>query len=156
MEINDIETAAKELIKFWKLQKISSSGNTMDKIFQFESLKGVRLPNDFRRFYLLTNGMVDLFPNDFDDKCFLFYPLEELTTLDDELMRPRDPDSEICIIFADYMNCSWWYGVRFSNFKEGYEIVIIPSSDKYKVITQSLSEFIRLYMNDASALYEYE
>ena len=51
------------------------------------------------------------------------------------------------------MNRSWWYGVKFSNFNEDYEIVIIAGSDK--VITQSLAEFIRLYIKDAPVLYDY-
>ena len=154
MEINDIENAAKEIIEFWKLQKIVSSGNTIDKILHFESVKGVKLPDDFRRFFLLTNGMVDLFPNYFDEKCFLFYPLHALSTLDEEIGITRATSSENCLIFADYMNRSWSYGVKFSNFTEDYEIAIIASS--YKVITQSLAEFIRLYIEDASVLYDYE
>ena len=33
---------------------------------------------------MFTNGMSNLFPNYFDDKGFLFYPLQELTTLEEE------------------------------------------------------------------------
>jgi len=155
MEINGIETAAKELIEFWKLQKIVSSGNAIDDILHFESSKGLKLPDDFRRFFLLTNGMADLFPNYFDDKCFLFYPLQALSILDDEQLGiSRISSSENYLIFADYMNRSWWYGVKFSKFGEDYQIVIISSS--VKVITQSLAEFIRLYIVDAPVLYDYE
>jgi hypothetical protein len=53
------------------------------------------------------------------------------------------------------MHKSWWYAVKFSNGGDNYEIGIIPSIDKFKVITRSLSEFIRLYLSDSSALYEY-
>ena len=99
--------------------------------------------------------MVNLFPNYFDNEGFLFYPLEELTTLEDEFGISRDSGVENCLIFAEYMHKSWWYGVKFSKFEDKYEIGIVSSADKFTIITRNLGEFIQLYMNDASVLYEY-
>jgi hypothetical protein len=154
MEINDIEIAVKELIEFWKLQKIISPGNTLDEIRHFENSKSVRLPEDFKRYFLLTNAMVEIFPTYFDDNGFLFYSLQALETLDEWLGISQASGSENCLIFADYMNRSWSYGVKFSNFSENYEIVIITSSTK--VVTHSLSAFIRLYLDNSPLLYDYK
>jgi len=104
---------------------------------------------------MMTNGMANLFPNDFDEEGYLFYPLQELTTLEDEFELGRGSYVEHCLIFAEYMHKSWWYGVKFSKFEDKYEIGIISSADKFKVITRNLGEFIHLYMNDSSVLYKF-
>jgi len=104
---------------------------------------------------MMTNGMANLFPNEMDDGGFLFYPLQELTTSEEEFEKDSINFVENCIIFAEYMHKSWWYGVRFSKFGDSYEIGLIPTADKFKLITRNLGEFIYLYMNNSSILYEY-
>jgi len=152
MEI--IEKSARQLLKFWKNQKIISPPNSLDDILHFEFSRNMQLPEDFRQLFMMTNGMVNLFPNYFDEEGFLFYPLEELTTLEDELNITRDSTDEHILIFAEFMHKSWWYGVKFSKIVDNYEIGIIPEEDKFKVITRSLAEFISLYMKDSPILYE--
>lgn len=155
MEIIEIENAAKQLLEFWRNQKILSPANTLDDILYFEFSRNMQLPDDFRSLFMMTNGMVNLFPNYFDNEGFLFYPLQELTTLKDEFDINKSSAVEHCLIFAEFMHKSWWYAVKFSKFMENYEIGIIPSVDKFKVITRNLGEFIYLYMNDSPVLYEY-
>jgi hypothetical protein len=150
-----IEIAANQLLEFWRKQKILSPPNTLDDILYFQFSKNIQLPGDFRHLFMMTNGMANLFPNYFDNEGFLFYPLQELTTVEDELDINRDSSVEQCIIFAEFMHKSWWYAVKFSKFEDDYEIGIIPSVDKFKVITKNLAEFIYLYINDSSVLYEY-
>lgn len=150
-----IENAAKQLLNFWGNQEILSPPNTLDDILYFEFSRNMQLPEDFRRLFMMTNGMVNLFPNYFDNKGFLFYPLEELTTLEEEFEINRGTVVEPCLIFAEYMHKSWCYGVKFSRLVDNYEIGIITSADKFKVITPNLGEFIHLYMNDSPVLYEY-
>ncbi|MDO6431552.1 hypothetical protein Q4E93_13185 [Flavitalea sp. BT771] len=155
MEVMEIEKSAKQLLEFWGKQKIVSPPNNLDDILYFEFSKNMQLPDDFRRLYMMTNGMVSLFPNYFDDEGFLFYPLQELTTLEEEFNINGGGAIEHCLIFAEFMHKSWWYGVRFSKIEDNYEIGIISSGDKFKVITPSLAEFIHLYLNDSPVLYEY-
>jgi hypothetical protein len=77
-------------------------------------------------------------------------------TLEDEFESTIEVGSSgHCLIFAEFMHKSWWYAVKFSKYGEGYEIGIVSSADKFKLITRSLGEFIQLYMKDASVLYEY-
>lgn len=155
MEVLDIENTGKQLVEFWQKQKILSPPNTWDDILHFEFSRSIQLPGDFRQLFLMTNGMVNLFPNYFDEEGYLFYPLEELTTLEEELDISNDSTVECCLFFAEYMHKSWWYAVRFSKGSDDYEICIVTSADKIKVITRSLEEFIQLYMKDDSILYEY-
>lgn len=155
MELIEIENSAKQLLEFWGKQKILSPPNTLDEILYFEFSRNMQLPEDFRRLFMITNGMVNLFPNYFDNEGFLFYPLQELTTLEDEFDINGGSAVEHCVIFAEFMHKSWWYAVRFSKILDNYEVGIIPSVDKFKVITKNLGEFIHLYMNDSPVLYEY-
>lgn len=150
-----IEITAEKLLKFWKDQEIVSVANSLDDILNFEFSRSVQLPEDFRRLFMMTNGMVNLYPNDFDEEGYLFYPLQELTTLEDEFELNRGSYIEHCLIFAEYMHKSWWYGVKFSKFEDKYEIGIISSADKFNAITRNLGEFIHLYMNDSPVLYKY-
>ena len=156
MEVTEIENSVKQLLEFWGKQKILSPPNKLDDILYFEFSKILQLPDDFRRLYMMSNGMVNLFPNYFDNEGFLFYPLQELTTLQEEFDIETDNTGEHCLIFAEFMHKSWWYGVRFSKIVDNYEIGIIASVNRFKVITRNLTEFIRLYMNDSPVLYDYE
>ena len=153
--MNEIEDAMNRLLEFWKNQEIISAANSLDDILHFEFSKNVRLPDDFRSFYLMNNGMLNLYPNYFDNEGFLFYPLEEVTTLEEEFDADKTIVDQNCLIFAEFMHKSWWYGVRISKNEEEYEIGIIPEVSKFKVITKKLEEFIHMYMIDSSILYNY-
>lgn len=113
MEVIEIEIASRQLLKFWEKQKILSPPNSLDDILHFEFSKSIQLPGDFRYLFMTTNGMVGLFPNYFDKEGFLFYPLEELTALQDEFGISGDGAAEHCLIFAEFMHKSWWYAVKF-------------------------------------------
>lgn len=156
MEIANIDDAISQLKKFWRKQKIVFPPNSIEEILHIEFSKSIKLPNDFRQFYMMTNGMGNYYPNEIDNEGYLFYPLQKLTTLEEEFEMPRVSYVEYIVIFAEYMHKSWWYGARFSKYNDEYEIGIIPNEEKFKVITQSLGEFIHFYMNDASILYDYE
>jgi hypothetical protein len=155
MEVIEIENSAKQLLEFWGKQKILSPPNTLDDILYFEFSKSMQLPEDFRRLFMMSNGMVNLFPNYFDNEGFLFYPLQELTTVEDEFDINRGSSVEHSLIFAEFMHKSWWYAVKFSKIVDNYEIGIIPSVGKFKVITRNLTEFIQLYLSDSPVLYEF-
>lgn len=155
MEVIEIESAANQLLEFWGKQKILSPPNTLDELLYFEFSRNMQLPDDFKCLFMITNGMVNLFPNYFDNEGFLFYPLQALTTLDEEFDTNTGSAVEHCLIFAEFMHKSWWYAVKFSKIENTYDIGIIASVDKFKIITQNLGEFIHLYMNNSSVLYDY-
>jgi len=155
MEVTEIEVAIEQLLQFWRKQKILSPPNTLDDILNFEFSNSINLPDDFRRLYMVSNGMVKLYPNYFDEEGFLFYPLQELTSLEEEFNLSKGYYEETCILFAEFMHKSWWYGVRFSKFADKYEIGIISSVERFKVITRNLCEFIQLYITDSPILYDY-
>ncbi|SHG97466.1 hypothetical protein SAMN04488109_2706 [Chryseolinea serpens] len=139
-----------ELREFWKDQGIE----TVPVSWKETALgpEGLRLPADFRVFYSKLNGMSNLYPNEMDSEGFLFYPIDVLVTVREEFDEPGLPKN--IIVFAEYMHKSWWYGIELR--ADGtYVIGIIPDRGRFKVITNSLEVFMRLYLMDASELYDY-
>ncbi|RYY35369.1 MAG: hypothetical protein EOP46_10295 [Sphingobacteriaceae bacterium] len=113
-------------------------------------LKGLQLPEDFIKFYQWFDGTEDL--DDFAG--FFFYPLNELESANSKLRNADNPELNNVILFLDYLINCWWYGVRIVNECK-YEILIVASENEYKVITDSLNDFIDLYLNDNNVLYDY-
>jgi len=156
MEINNIEEALIGLTDFWQKQNvILRDRNTLRSIHEFEMVKNIELPQDFKKYFLKLNGMENLYPNYLDEEGFLFYPLKYLTTLEEEFGEKPQNDNCKCLVFSEFMHKSWWYGVRIEEEKQVYDIVIISSKDKFKSITNSLAQFIHLYMNNSPVLYDY-
>ncbi len=104
------------------------------------------MPVDFIELYKVSNGT-----SDSDCEGFRFYKYEELKTMGDKFSYASNNPLHKVVIFADYMQQSWWYGVRINN--SGYEVGIIPEANKFKVITNSLFEFLDFYLADDSNLY---
>jgi hypothetical protein len=151
-----LNEAIEKLLEYWKKQKISSKPNSVEKIEETEKRLEIELPDDFKILFLRTNGLKDQYPNYTDKEGFLFYPLEFLIRCKDEFNETNSITSE-CILFMNYLHKSWWFGVLIDSKKvsKTYSIVIIPNSKEYKVITNSLSEFIKLYIEDREELYNH-
>jgi len=149
----DIKITADYFKDHLSKQDIPVTCKSMEEIDRFEKNSALLLPDDFRIFYSVLNGMEFLYPNDIDKEGFLFYPLEAIISAADEFDSKTIPEKNI-IIFAEYMHKSWWYGIDVADNKN-YVIGIIPHKDSFQPITTSLSEFIEFYIADAPCLYEY-
>ena len=142
------------LIKHWQDQGIEIIPKPLNEVEDFEALNQWSLPNDFKQFYSRVNGMSSYFPNEIDDEGFLFYPLESILPSKQEFEGFALAENHHLYIFADYMHKSWWYGVEIKPDGK-YLIGIIPDKLNFKPITDSLSEFIALYIENSSKLYDY-
>ncbi|OOQ58338.1 SMI1/KNR4 family protein [Mucilaginibacter pedocola] len=110
--------------------------------------EGILLPQDFIDLYRVSNGT-----SDWDDSSITFYGVGGLITMGSRFSLPENHSMQSVVIFADYMDESWWYGVNLN--QEGYEIVIISSGDKLNIVARSLDEFIQLYLADSDILSNY-
>lgn len=150
------------LLLHWKKQNIFASGKSVEYIEQMEKKNKIRLPQDLRQYYQCCNGMEALYPNFTDDAGFLFYPLEHLVSYDTEFGEKTEfhkiVQNKQCIIFMNYLHKSWWYGIltEINENSEDYSIIIIPNQERYKIITNSFQEFIKLYLEDSPILYDHE
>jgi len=157
MRSGDLKTNLEKLIKYWKCQVIDTAQCSEYQIEVYEKETRIKLPDDFREFYRMANGMSSHFPNWMDEEGFLFYPIEKVESFN-KVFKKRwwNKGKKNILVFAEYMNKSWWYGVELSDITNDYEIGIIPDGNSFKPITKSLSDFIQLYLENSPMLYEYE
>lgn len=154
MAIERILLVLTRLIEFWQKQNITILAKTKQEINQIEKSNFLNLPNDFKEFYQKANGMVMLYPNEFDEEGFLFYPIDVIQSVSNEFEHSGLVNRDRIFIFADYMHKSWWYGYELID-SVNYVIGIIPDKDTFKPITNSLEEFIELYIENSPRLYDY-
>ena len=158
----DLSKTIDYLLSYWKNQGITSKGQSLEKIEQTEKKSGIILPQDFKEFYSCCNGMKTLYPNYTDESGFLFYPLEQLVSYEIEFgikdATDKIMEGKQCIIFMNYLQKSWWYGIltKLDGDVNDYSIVIIPNQGKYKIISNSFTEFINEYIHDSPVLYDHE
>lgn len=143
-----------KLLDFWRSQKIKISSKPLKEIELIERERNLKLPNDFKEFYSIVNGMIDLYPNEFDEEGFLFYPVNAILSANSEFLNCNLINKDKIFIFAEYMHKSWWYGFEFKERNE-YIIGIISDSSSFKPVTNSLVEFIELYLENSHKLYDY-
>jgi len=135
-----------KLISHWKKNDILYSTGV--------ELKGtlvntdIILPTDFQELYKKVNGTIDC-----DNEGFLFYRWQDLLTMGEKFSLAQNDDFYKVVIFIDYMQASWWYGVSIEG--NNYEIGIIANEKRFKPITNSLNTFIDLYIDDSEILYDY-
>jgi len=154
MEIERIVLTIIRLINHWRNQNIEISNKKLEEIKLIENARSLKLPSDFKELYSRVNGMVNLYPNEMDEEGFLFYPVESILSLSKEFKDSRLHNKDKIFIFAEYMHKSWWYGFELTEENE-YIIGIIPYSSSFKPITNSLVDFLEMYMEDSPKLYDY-
>lgn len=142
------------LVDFWISQKIKISTKTLEEIDLVERQRELKLPNDFKEFYSRVNGMGDFYPNEIDEEGFLFYPVEAIVSVNTEFETSNLINKHKIFLFAEYMHKSWWYGFELKEGNE-YIIGIISDNSSFKPITNSLVEFIELYIENSPKLYDY-
>lgn len=154
MEINEIDVIISRLINFWNRQNILVSAKDYKEIEKLEQRNKLTIPIDFKLFYSKVNGMKEYYPNYTDDEGFLIYPAEALILATEEFKESNMKNVNRVWIFANYMQRSWYYGVEIID-ENNYMIGIIPEESVFKPITNSLGEFLELYMENSDRLYDY-
>jgi len=142
------------LVAYWRKQGIDIVPKSMIDIENWTIQNSIVLPTDFKALYSKVNGMTSLYPNEMDEEDFLFYPIEAIILAKDEFEISELISASRVYIFAEYMHKSWWYGVEVISHNN-YTIGIIPDKDTFKPITNSLIEFIEIYIENSSKLYDY-
>ncbi|TWV90575.1 SMI1/KNR4 family protein [Chitinophaga pinensis] len=150
----EIENVIDLVINYWKTQGIKITPKSVDEVDRIQIYKNLKIPDDFKVFYFHVNGMEELYPNETDEEGFLFYPLEKVVSVEKEFVLSKLSNKQNIYIFSEYMHRSWWYGFELID-DERYRIGIIPDKDSFVPITDSLSGFLNLYLENSSKLYDY-
>jgi hypothetical protein len=155
-------SAAGKLIQHWKSEGLQRARGATEKDIQtFESRYNVILPNDFRDYFLSTNGMLQDARNECDHNGFGFYPLGRVKTVVEEYkalkpagsISPNISNPQTYFVFVDYLQWCWDYAIHLSNDASESNEVIHVGTLEPKVVAQSFSEFVDLCVKDARELY---
>lgn len=130
------------LLTSWRARNIPFlPGLPEAQVVAFESETGVTLPDDFRAYFLATNGLHVPGTKEADDRNYDFWPLADLWR------DAADPDQ---LYFADYLQRAWQFAIELGEQDRGSVYVAYGAFIK---IASSFAEFIDLYIADDVSLY---
>jgi len=135
-----------------------SKGCSPSDVQRFELENRVTLPEDFRLYFLNVNGMLPDAREDCDRNGFCFWPLSGVKSVVKELALhsssiPGSAEDHVYFVFADYFQWSWAYAIRLLEVATGPNPVIHVGTLKPKVVADSFTQFVELYLLDAEQLY---
>ena len=147
----------------YKLQKDNlkiSSKASIEQLHSFVQKTNLLLPQDISEYFEKINGT----DGDYDDNLFTFYNLLDFKNIKDGLFTwSGSPDYSGLIdtldnnadifIFADHSFKMFTYAIRLYPIISDKNEVFILCGNEYRVIANSFTEFIDLYLNDDISLY---
>ncbi len=132
---------------------------TGSEIFQFQKSIELVLPDDLKEYFSILGDS----KSQYNENLYRFFSLkdfkrisEELTSLDgipdySNIVNTLR-DYKECFVFADYMYHMFSYAIRLHiKSAEKNEIYII-CGDRYRIIANSFTEFIELYLSNSIKL----
>jgi hypothetical protein len=139
------------------------AGVSEERLMEFEQLHNIRMPVDFRDYFLTMNGCS---AGGYGYGIVRFWNLEEVKTVAEEIPGNRPPTATVIqstynesieggeeyFVFADVMHDMQLYAIHLSTAQSGLnDIVVIDGSAPWKV-ANNFSEFIHLYLSSPALL----
>jgi len=151
MDNNKIE----KIKKLWEQENISNSIIIEEnEILSFQNKNNLFIPSDLAEYFKQLNGSND----EYDKNFFRFYSFSDFTSLGGGLTTWNGSSDVInavgdfVFVFADYLFCMFSYAIKlYSNASLNNEVLII-CGDESKIIANSFSEFIDLYLDNSIEL----
>ena len=142
-ESNDYKELSVRLIERWQKENLKlNTGATEQELLAFEAHYALTLPEDFRYFYSLVNGMYDW---DMDQLSFSLWPLARIqenigavSTIQDGIL------FSIEIIFGDYLINCWQYMLA-TNDRLNYFVQV--THEKSEIVAENFTEFLSKYLS---------
>jgi len=144
---------------YWGKKNDKSFFELINKFTIFESENGLLIPSDLCEYFKMMDNAI----HDLGKDLYQFYVFDEFKNVEKELGNWGGvPDytnivntlkqSKDCFVFADYMSHLFAYAIRLHKTKTEINEVYLICGDKYKVIANSFSEFLGLYLSDSMVL----
>ncbi|HTE01554.1 MAG TPA: SMI1/KNR4 family protein [Mucilaginibacter sp.] len=138
-----------------------SDYNFEQEIDIFQKEHSLIIPDDLKKHFELLRGCISAYHY---ATFFEFYSLLQFQSVKDVLGNYRGvPDyhniintlyrHEECYVFADYSLTVFAYAIRLNRNNELVNEIYVICGDKYKIITNSFSEFVELYLKDDISIY---
>jgi hypothetical protein len=140
----DYKELSHQLIRQWRDENVPlNPGATEAELSAFENRLGLTLPEDFRYFYSLANGMADYEADNH------FFSLWSLTRISDELVVDQTvAPIRIELAFGDVLIDSYRYLLRADD--SGGVFVQINAGER---LADSFTHFIKRYLSEPDKLY---
>jgi hypothetical protein len=144
---DSLDVTLSELSRTWRQQGITVGPPAPESALRdFEAEFRVILPGDFARYLSTVGGMPD--QGDWDTESIRFWPLTEIAPV----RAISDSSLEGVFLFADYLISSHTYGIRLSPPRVGeVSIIFYPGSF---TLAHSFTEFLRMYLEDPTSLFQ--
>ncbi|HEX9003372.1 MAG TPA: SMI1/KNR4 family protein [Blastocatellia bacterium] len=136
------------LVGQWREEGIPlNSGATESEFYALEKALGISLPEDFRYFYSLTNGMTDM---ESDRYFFSLWPLARIyQALEANETNRVSVSDRKQIAFGDMLIDSYRYLLTFTEQQVYVSTEMVPSEE----LADSFEEFIQNYLAEPEKLY---
>lgn len=153
---NRIET----LKKIWGLENFSNINRTSEnEISLFQRDNRLLVPNDLADYFKQLNGSNE----EYDSRFFKFYSFSNFKSINDDLKNWNGvpdysnivntlTDFEYYFVFADYSFNMFSYAIKLYPDYSLINQVLVICGDEFKVIANSFSEFIDLYLDNSIEL----
>jgi hypothetical protein len=149
-----------KLKQIWALDNISNSITVNDdEIKAFQMNSGLVIPKDLVDYFKQFNGSNEVY----DDRFFRFYSFQDFKSVDNDLVNFSGvpdysnivntlSDFQSYYVFADYTFCMFTYAIKLYSHSTANNEVLVLCGAEYKVIANSFSEFIDLYIDNSIEL----
>jgi hypothetical protein len=149
-----------ELKRYWLEQGVRFSKTALIKgIYSFQETNKCLLPKDLVEYFMKINGTNQTHDNNYFD----FYSLDNFKSVKslyhDYTRIPNYsqlintlPNSENYYVFADFQMCLFSYAIYLDKNLGSHSVVVLCGGE-YRIIADSFSDFIDLFLVDSDKLY---
>ena len=126
-------------------------GNSPEVLTAFEAKYGVVLPTAVRDYFAAVDGTGDAM----DDGCFRFWPLAEVTSIDEYHGGEPEEDNWATgwFLFMDHLINSFFFAVWLTADRSSGGAVGVPHGPRILLLAPNFEEFLELYAADTMNLY---
>lgn len=127
-------------------------------LIEFQETKNLIIPHDLTEYFLTLNGLREKY----DENFFCFNSFDQFETVEAILKDWKSPDyrnlvntlpeHQQCFIIADNMFHLFTYAIKLYPATSEKNEVYILFGDEYKIVANSFTEFIALYLEDPDQL----
>ena len=143
-----------ESLEFPSKAKTQELNNT-EQMFLFQLRNQLVIPDDLLAYFSLNNSEIDNYNQD----MFVFYKFDEFKSVQEEVgnfggvpdftnIINTLPHHQDCFVFADYSITVSVYAIRLYKTRSSTNEIYAIIGDKYKIVANSFSEFIKFYEED--------
>ncbi|HXD32974.1 MAG TPA: SMI1/KNR4 family protein [Pyrinomonadaceae bacterium] len=141
-----MSSLGESLKKKWLSQRITlNAGASLNEVTWFETKYNVLLPEDFREYFLTTNGFDGSEHWEIDENMITFLGLNEVKPLSEYWSSPV-AGGDSYFVFADYSIAAHVYAIRLVSTVTDTNPVVVLWDRQPIQVANSFTEFVEAYL----------